>query len=188
MIAHLKGTVLFRGSKYVLIDVQGVGYKVFASLETLKNIPKKDEQVSLFTYLHVRENALDLYGFSALGELEFFEMLIGVSGIGPKSALGVLSVAPVDTLKHAIASGEITYLTKISGIGKKIAEKIIVELRDKLGGIEGFILEGGDSDALDALVSLGYSAKEAREALRKVDKNITEVDEKIKAALKTLGR
>src|SRR3989344_4807077 len=138
MIAHLSGTLLFRGTRYVIVDVSGVGYKLFTSLETLKTLPAKiSEPIKLFTHLYVRETALELYGFASMAELEFFEQLIGISGIGPKSALGILSVAPLDSLKHAIASGETTYLTKISGIGKKIAEKIIVELRDKLGGHDG---------------------------------------------------
>ncbi len=189
MIAHLSGTILFRGIKYVIIDVGGVGYKLFTSFETLKTLPTKvGEPAKLFTHLHVRETALELYGFATMAELEFFEMLIGISGIGPKSALGILSVSPLDSLKRAIASGEITYLTKISGIGKKIAEKIIVELRDKLGGPDGAPMTSDESDALDALVSLGYNVREARDALRGVVDHTQPIDKKIKEALKQLGK
>lgn len=188
MIAHLSGILVFRGTKYLIIDVAGVGYKVSVSSETVKLLPKKDERVELFTYLVVRETALELYGFTAMAELEFFEMLIGISGIGPKSAIGVLSVAPLDSLKRAIASGETSYLTKISGIGKKIAEKMILELRDKLGGMDGAPVSQSESDALDALVSLGYSTREAREALHKVSDTAESIDEKIKSALKILGK
>ncbi len=188
MIAQISGTLLFRGTRHVVVDVSGVGYKLFTSLETLKTLPAKTgEPVKLFTHLYVRETALELYGFATMSELEMFEMLIGISGIGPKSALGVLSVAPLDSLKRAIASGETNYLTKISGIGRKIAEKIIVELRDKLGGPDGAKLSNEDTDALDALESLGYNAREAREALRKVVPEAASVDQKIKAALKILG-
>ncbi len=188
MISHLSGTLLFRGTRHVLIDIAGVGYKVFVSLETFKTLPVKvGEPIKLFTHLHVRETALELYGFASMAELEFFEMLISISGIGPKSALGILSVAPLDSLKRAIASGETTYLTKISGIGKKIAEKIIVELRDKLGGPDGGVFSSDESDALDALVSLGYNIREARDALRKVPPALETIDQKIKAALKMLG-
>jgi holliday junction DNA helicase RuvA len=187
MIAHLEGKLLFRGSKYVLVDVAGVGYKAFTSQETLKHIGVKDERVALHTYLYVRETALELYGFLTMAELEMFELLIGISGIGPRSAVGVLSVAPLDSLKRAIASGEITYLTKISGIGKRIAEKIIMELRDKLGGPGGIAASPEDADALDALISLGYSAHEAREALQKIPEGTGGVDLRLKAALKMLG-
>lgn len=187
MIAHISGTLFFRGTKYLIVNVGGVGYKLSASLETLKTLPRVGEPVELYTHLYVRENALDLYGFSTMAELEFFEMLISISGIGPKSAIGVLSVAPLDSLKRAIATGETSYLTKISGIGKKIAEKMIVELRDKLSGPGGVVEPGTESDALDALVSLGYSVREARDVLHKIPPEAATVDEKIKAALKMLG-
>ena len=143
----------------------------------------------MWTHLAVRENALDLYGFIERSELEFFEMLITISGIGPKSALGILSVAPVDTLRRAISSGDTSYLTKVSGIGRKNAEKIVVELRDKLGAIDanagGTLRE--EVDALSALEALGYSAREAREALKAVGNNAISTQEKLKAALKSLG-
>ncbi|MEK7576195.1 MAG: Holliday junction branch migration protein RuvA, partial [Patescibacteria group bacterium] len=144
-------------------------------------------KVNLYTHLYVRENAMELYGFCSMAELEFFEMLICISGIGPKSAVGVLSVAPIDSLKRAIASGESSYLTKVSGIGRRIAEKIILELRDKLGGVDGVVLGSDDTDALDALIALGYNAREAREALHKVSPEKS-IDEKIKTALKSLSK
>ncbi len=187
MIASISGTLSFRGTRYVLVDVAGVGYKLFTSLETMKLLPQTGTAGKLFTHLYVRENAMELYGFSTMAELEFFEMLISISGIGPKSAIGVLSVAPLDTLKRAIATGESSYLTKISGIGNKIAQKMIVELRDKLAGEGGVAVGIDDVDALDALVSLGYTMREAREALHKLPPELTTIDEKIKAALKQLG-
>ncbi|KKU51928.1 MAG: Holliday junction DNA helicase RuvA [Candidatus Ryanbacteria bacterium RIFCSPHIGHO2_12_FULL_47_12b] len=188
MISHLSGTLLFRTSRYIVIDVGGVGYKIFISSETQKLLPQKGGQIGLFTHLYVRESALELYGFPTMAELEFFEMLIAISGIGPRSAIGILSVAPLDLLKRAIASGETAYLTKVSGIGKKIAEKIMIELRDKLAGEGGDAGAGGFSDALDALVSLGYSTKEAREALQKTSKDAETLDQKIKEALQILGQ
>ncbi|MCR4330264.1 MAG: Holliday junction branch migration protein RuvA, partial [Patescibacteria group bacterium] len=145
--------------------------------------------VSLWTHLAVRETSLDLYGFLEQPELEFFEMLITISGIGPKSALGILSVAPIDTIKHAIASGDTSYLTKVSGIGKKNAEKIVVELRDKLGGahaLDGTMLKE-DADVVAVLQSIGYSVKEARDALKGISKDTVGTSEKIKEALKQLG-
>ena len=151
---------------------------------------KNSETFSLWTHLHVRENALELYGFLEYAELEFFEMLIQISGIGPKSALGVLSVAAIDTLKKAISSGETSYLTKVSGIGRKTAEKIILELREKLGDLSeaGKTMLKGEQDVLGALESLGYSVNEAREALRHIPENIEGTNNRIKEALKNLGK
>ncbi|MEK7139933.1 MAG: Holliday junction branch migration protein RuvA [Patescibacteria group bacterium] len=186
MIGHLKGTVSFTGTGYVLIDVRGVGYKVRVSQNTLATLHHETE-TSLFTHLAVRENALDLYGFSTRAELEFFEMLISVSGIGPKTALAILSLASADTLKRAIAGGDAAYLTKVSGIGKKNAGKIVVELKDKLGGADAAarILIGADAEALEALEALGYSMRDARESVAKAKGETAQ--EKIRDALRTLG-
>jgi len=191
MITQLSGNITFTGNNYIVLDVAGVGYKVYVSLDTLRALTKqKGQTVRLWTHLAVRETSLDLYGFFEQPELEFFEMLITISGIGPKSALGILSVAPIDTIKQAVASGDTSYLTKVSGIGKKNAEKIVVELRDKLGGsytgVGGALLKE-DADVVAALQSLGYSMKEARDALKGLDKNTTGTNEKIKEALKRLG-
>jgi Holliday junction DNA helicase RuvA len=188
MIAYLEGEVLFRGSKFVILKTGGIGYKIFTSLETLGHIEKKGERASFHTHLHVRENALELYGFDSMAELEMFEMLIGISGVGPKSAIGVLSVVELDLLKRAIAAGDTVYLTKISGIGRRIAEKMILELKDKLSASGTTLGASNESDALDALVSLGYTVREAREALRAVDDPSASLDERIKKALRTLGR
>ena len=190
MIAHLEGTIAFRGMRFLIIDVGGVGYKVFVPSEALKKIPEKNNPVKLFTHLYVREDAMELYGFPTLAELEFLEMLIAISGIGPKSAIGILGIASIDTLKRAIASGETKYLIKVSGIGRKNAEKIIIELREKIGGQGAFSPEllKAESDAIEALVSLGFSASEAREALRKVPETIEETPKRVSEALKILGR
>ena len=190
MIAHLEGTIAFRGMRFLIIDVGGVGYKVFVPSEALKKIPEKNNSIKLFTHLYVREDAMELYGFPTLAELEFFEMLIAISGIGPKSAIGILGIASIDTLKRAIASGETKYLIKVSGIGRKNAEKIIIELREKIGGQGAFSPEllKAESDAIEALVSLGFSASEAREALRKVPETIEETPKRVSEALKILGR
>lgn len=171
------------------MDVAGVGYKVFVNAETLRKITKKQDTITkLWTHLYVREDALELYGFLMQGELELFETLIGVSGVGPRTALGILNVAPIDTLKRAIASGELSYLTKVSGIGRKTAEKIMVELREKFGKamVPGPELKE-EQDALEALESLGYSAREAREALRQVPETIKGTPKRVKEALRILG-
>jgi len=190
MISKLEGNIVFKGDRFVILDVSGVGYKVNVPLDILRKL-SNDSPASFWTYLAVREDALDLYGFFDQAELELFEMLIGISGVGPRSALGVMNVADVDTLKTAIASGDVAYLTKVSGIGRKSAEKIILELRDKMGIFEGGAEGTGlreESDAVDALKSLGYSPREAREALKQVPQDVKGASNRIKEALKLLGK
>jgi len=190
MISHLTGKILLRGNRFLILDINGIGYKVFVGPDVLQGV-KDTKELSLWTHMAVRENSQDLYGFLEFAELEFFEMIIQISGIGPKSGLSVLAVAPIDTLKQAISIGDTSYLTKVSGIGKKIAEKIVLELRDKLGALEGvggnsFLKE--ESDVLEALQSLGYSLHEAREALKQIPSDITDTNARIKEALKGLGK
>ncbi len=189
MIAHLKGTLLSNNTRFIVLDVHGVGYKVSITNETLERVLKTPSEVSLWTYLAVRENALDLYGFATQEEIEFFELLNTISGIGPKSALSILGSAGLETLKSAVASGNATHLTKIAGIGRKNAEKIVLELNGKLtasSDADNQTLQTG-SDAIEALQSLGYSQKEARDAIKKVPKEITNTSEVVKHALKILG-
>lgn len=190
MIACLEGKVIFKGERFLILDVNAVGYKVFITPETFKNIALDDQKIKLWTHLYVREDILELYGFLEYPELEFFESVIKVSGIGPKTALGVLNVAPLDNLKKAIASGETSYLTEVSGIGKKVAEKIVLELKDKMGFKEGMTEGMGqeDLDVLDALKSLGYSISEAREVLKLVPSDIKGVQDRLKQTLKFLGK
>ncbi len=147
-----------------------------------------NKETTVWTFLAVRENALDLYGFLQKADLELFEMLITVSGIGPKTALSVLTAVLPETVRIAISSGDSSYLTKVAGVGKKIAEKIIIELRGKFEGLDGSHLQlQKDSDATEALKALGYSQSEAREALKKVSADIDNAGEKVKQALKILG-
>lgn len=189
MIALLTGTVAFRGLRYVIIDVAGVGYRVYMSDIDLGRAGAEGAAITLHTHLHVREDIMDLYGFFTRSELEFFESLITISGIGPRSALGILGVGPVDQLKRAIAAGDIRHLTKVAGIGKKTAEKVVLELRDKLsGGAEHVMYTSGDADALEALVSLGYSQEEARDALRTVPVEVKDVKARVQQALRQLGK
>lgn len=188
MIAHITGTILDINERFVIVETNSIGYKVFVSADTLASL-HVGAQASLFTYLAVREDAMDLYGFISADQQFFFEMLLSVSGIGPKSALSILSITSIDTLKKAIATGDISYLTKVSGIGRKTAEKIVIELRDKLAAHKddaGTNLSG-EHDALEALKSIGYSQNEARDALKDIDPSITDTNARIKAALKVLG-
>jgi len=192
MIAHLSGAIFFVGDRFVILETGGVGYKVRVTLDTLQTLRKStDKKASLWIYTVVREDALDLYGFENQATLDFFEMLISVSGIGPKGALGILNVAPVDHLKEAIAMGDIGALTKVSGIGSKSAQKIILELQDKLGGHEsetGSTLLGDERDAIEGLVALGYAERSAREALKKISTETKGTGARIKEALKLLGK
>jgi len=192
MIQHIKGTIELIGAGYAVVSASGIGYKIFTTPDTIQTLSRETGKVALWTHLAVRENSMDLYGFLEHAELNFFEMLITISGIGPKGALGILSIAPIDTLKQAISTGDTIYLTKVSGIGRKNAEKIVIELKDKLGagkpgGKENSTLKE-ESDALEALIALGYSQHEARESLKKIDKEIVGTNEKVRAVLKSLGK
>jgi Holliday junction DNA helicase RuvA len=189
MIASLHGIVTHTDARHIILEVNNIGYKVFVTADTLHTM-KIGADVSLFTYLAVRENALDLYGFSNEKERNFFELLISISGIGPKGAVNILSAVSSDTLVNAIQTGSTSHLVKVSGIGRKTAEKIVLELKDKLGALaseDSSIGFSSDADALEALKMLGYDTNEARESLKKIDKSITDTGAKVKAALKVLS-
>lgn len=190
MIARLEGTISYHTDKYIIIDVSGVGYKVFISSDAMMTVNINDKY-AFWIYTAVRENSIDLYGFAHIEELEFFELLLDVSGIGPKGAMGILGMASVDTLARAIATGDTGYLTKVSGIGKKTAEKIVIELRDKMKGRVGTDTSNSslreESDIIEALKSLGYSQSEARDALKNIPDEIKSTNARIKEALKILG-
>ncbi len=189
MIALLKGKIELKTDKFIILDVNGVGYKIFCSALILKEVADDKRERKFFIHLYPRENLLDLYGFLTFEELEFFEILISVSGIGPKAALSVMMLESVKILKQAIASGQKTLLTKVSGIGNKTAERIILELRNKVfASIEDIKQLNSDSEAIDALISLGYSTSKAREALKQVPGKIKEIGGRIKEALKILGK
>ncbi len=189
MISYLRGKIILTDFKWVVLDVSGVGYKIFTNTASLPNSPQDNtKEVEFFTYLAVRENAMDLYGFQNKKELDFFELLLSVSGIGPKSAMTILSVCPISNIIRAIKLNDSNSLIKTSGIGKKNADKIVLELQGKIDKIndDDFINQDTNEDAIDALLSLGYSEKQIREVLKKVSAENTE--EKIKQALKELGK
>ena len=188
MIGWLAGEAKTLRETHLILDVSGVGYKVYALKEMLRRTTV-GSQVALWIYTAVREDTLDLYGFADEAELRLFEQLLTVSGIGPKSALAVLDIASVETLKSAISAGNASYLTNVSGIGKKTAEKIVLELKDKVGKGESMpgVLKS-DEEALEAMRSLGYSAAEARDALRKVAPEVEGGSARLKEALKLLGK
>ena len=188
MIGSIKVKIKFKTDKFLIVETSGVGYKINVSSDVLSKISRNESLGINFFWIHthVREDALDLYGFLERSELEFFEMLISISGIGPRSALTILGIASIETLRKAIATSDTSYLTKISGIGKKTAERIVIELRDKMGTELGEKSLQGELDALEALKSLGYSQNEAREALKKVSPD-GNTNTKIREALKILG-
>lgn len=190
MISFIKGTILETGNRYLVLDIHDIGYKAYVTDNTLASLTLGQE-ITLWTYQVVREDALDLYGFIDKREKGFFELLISVSGIGPKSALNILSLVSTESLVSSIRSGSASHLVKVSGIGRKTAEKIVLELSDKLGGMLGSemsVTMSSDMDVIEALKALGYETNEAREALKKIDKDIQDTGAKVKAALKQLGK
>ncbi|MDP1625437.1 MAG: Holliday junction branch migration protein RuvA [bacterium] len=192
MITHIRGTVLNKEERSVVIDVNGLGYKVFAASNALDRL-KEGSEASLWTHMAVREDAHTLYGFPSQDELNFFELLISsVSGIGPKTALGILNVSSVQNIRKAVSTGDTSHLTKVSGIGKKMADKIVLELKGKFGAEEaggtGGISLRDEVDALEALKALGYKHGDAREALKEVDPAVIDTGERVKKALKILGK
>ena len=189
MIACLSGTVRHKDLHYLVVDISGVGYKVLVTTETALDVTPSSP-IFLWTHLVVRETSLELFGFLDKETLNVFELLITIPGIGPKSALSILNVATPSTLRQAVASEDTTYLTRVSGIGKKNAEKIVLELKDKLKITKedrGLDMRS-EGDALEALVSLGYNERDAREALKRVPKETKGAGERVKAALKVLSQ
>lgn len=189
MIGHIEGEVRAVRSTFAIIGAGGIGYKVALTKEALAEL-RPETTASLWTHLAVREDALDLYGFRNEEELRIFELLLTVSGIGPKSAMAVLDVATVETLRSAISQANASYLTEVSGIGKKTAEKIVLELKDKIGAssAESKHALKGDQEAQEAMRSLGYSQNEARETLRKVPHTIVNSNDRLREALKIVGK
>lgn len=197
MIRQLSGIVAGHATNSVVIDVHGVGYLVYTS--SLGTQFKIGSEITLHTYLAVRETALDLYGFQLLDELEIFELLISLPKIGPKSASQILSQADISLLKEAVRNEDPTYLSKMSGIGKKSAEKIVAGLKEKFEtssiGIVGseesdtVSAEQADlaSDTIDALIALGYTPNDARKAIAGLPPDITSANEAVREALKFLS-
>jgi Holliday junction DNA helicase RuvA len=186
MISWLEGQVLARGKDYLLINVGGIGWKAFAPAPLLAQV-RVGEPVALHTHLHVREDALVLFAFSNEEDLAMFEMLLSVSGVGPRTALSALSGMSVDTLRLAITQDQPEILSRLPGIGKRTAQKIVLELKDKLPFAE--IPEGlaalteADAQVIDALTALGYSVVEAQRAVQLLPRDITDIEERLRRAL-----
>ncbi len=195
MIGYLRGKIISKKPTRVIIDVGGIGYLVNISISTFEKIADKEE-VSLYTYLAVKEDALDLYGFYSIAEKEMFELLISVNGIGPKSAQSILSGIQIDDLKEALKTGNIPRIILIPGIGRKTAERMIIELRDKVEslaeGVDDVTLGSANvrTDATAALVNLGYNQKIAERAVRAVSDKTPgiAIEDLIKEALASLNK
>lgn len=192
MIGRLQGKVWEeRLDGTLIIDVHGVGYLVRASSQALALAHRSPADIALLIHTIVREDVLDLYGFASDDELSFFKLLLEVSGVGPKTALGILNLAGIEVLQSAIAAGDATYLTRVSGVGKKSAERIVVELKDKLakaGLAQGHEARAGDADVLEALINLGYSREESREALKSISSDAVELSARVREALRILSK
>ncbi|MFZ2803846.1 MAG: Holliday junction branch migration protein RuvA [Patescibacteria group bacterium] len=185
MIGSLRGAVLEIHPTFLLLEVQGIGYAVKASSQVLTTV-RPGSEFFIYTHDHVREDAHDLYGFATRSEQELFERLLSVSGVGPKVALSILSAGPFDSVRRAIMAGNLDMLTSMPGIGKKTAQKIILELKGQL--VEEESMPTGDGEVLEALVSLGYSREQAREALKAVPSDITDVSLRVREALRHLAK
>lgn len=203
MIARLHGTLIEKLAPHVVVDVHGVGYEVDVPLTTFYLLPALGETVTLWTHLSVREDAHQLFGFRDRDALQVFRILIKVSGVGPKLALALLSGMEVDALRECIAREDVTLLTKVPGVGKKTAERLVIELRDKLGTLGGIRVErkpgtapsalplveapaSPEEEAESALVALGYKPAEAERAVKAVAGSHPDTAELVRAALKRL--
>ncbi len=191
MIHRLKGELRSVSGNHVLIDVGGVTLKATMPVVTLSKLPGSGQKIEILTHLHIRESGIDLYGFISEEELAFFEALISVSGIGPKSAIGILSVAPIGQLRAAISTGRAELLQKSSGVGRKTAERIVLELKDKLivsDDEETVEIMQSDRDVIEALVGLGYSRTSARGAVLEIDSKLTLTADRLRDALQKVRK
>lgn len=188
MIGFLKGRVLTKSKNSLVLNINNVGYKVFVN-DYIFEKSTIDQEISLFIYTHVREQEISLYGFSTEDEENVFKLLISVSGIGPKAALNLLSISDINSIKMAIVNKDISILTQVSGIGKKTAEKLVVELSGKIDSLD-FESNNVNSDmnVINALRSMGYSVSESRDALNEIPKNVKDTSERVRLALQFIGK
>ena len=203
MISFIRGLVADTTENAVILENNGIGYEIFMTGSSIEQVSRIDGEVKIHTYLQVREDAMQLYGFLSKDDLEMFRLLLNVNGIGPKAALGVLAGLTADELRFAILSDDIKTISKAPGIGKKTAQKLILELKDKLkledafekklaheqeaASVSGFLIHDGRQEAAEALIALGYSSTDAMKAVRKVtDVSPDDVEALLKAALKQL--
>jgi len=186
VISYLSGKIILKRDKFIILEVNTVGYKVFVSRQTMMKLPEAGESANLFTYQNVKEEALDLYGFLAYEVLEFFETLMDIRGVGPRSALDISDLGSLDKIKESILKQDEKIIEGIPGIGSKKAMTIILELTGKIKMLGA--KKGSADEAEDALMQLGFSKQQAKEALSRVPSNVKNSEDRIKLALKNLGR
>jgi holliday junction DNA helicase RuvA len=195
MIAQLAGALAYKSPEHLVVDVQGVGYQVFVSLNAFYRLPEPGNPVRLLIHTHVREDALNLYGFLDREEKDLFLLLLNVSGIGPRLALNILSGTPSQELESALEAGDLVRLVAIPGVGKKTAERLVVELRDKIKGTRaargadgGQAVSGMEAEAISALINLGYRRAEAERAVKAAcAAGATDIEAVIRSALKRVA-
>ena len=198
MIYNVNGTLTYTEPTFAVVECGGVGFKCFVSMNTLKDLTSIGTRVNLFTYMSVREDAMDLFGFSTQAELQAFKLLITVSGVGPKAAIAILSVLSPDRLSIAVSSGDVKSIQAANGVGKKTAERVVLELKDKMVGVgsasAASVVEGIQSvaassnaqEAVEVLVSLGFNQSDAATVVGAMDKSLS-VDDMIRNGLKQLS-
>ena len=191
MIGSIRGKVILKDGNYVLIETSGLGYRVLVSEKVWSKLVLNKETF-LFIYSHIREDIFDLFGFLEIEDLKLFDNLIGVSGVGPKTAMSVFSFSTRQEITDAVLKGDVEFFTRVPRLGKKNAQKIIIELKSKLKDNSSLDLSDKDSEAnkdvFEALKTFGFSHKEIGEALKNIDPKVTSADEKIKLSLKALGQ
>src|SRR3990167_1778495 len=188
MISYLQGKIIVKKDKFIILQVQDIGYKIFVSRVTLLKLPEIEENLKLFCFQDVKEKALDLYDFLTYDELDFFEILNDIHGIGPKAGLELASVGPLDKIKERVLAQDEKIFQGIPGIGSKKAMTIILELTGKIKMISGLKSKGPVDEAEDALSQLGFSRQQAKDALKQIPANIKNTEERVKQALKNLGK
>jgi len=191
MIASLRGKVILKDGLYIIVDVNGVGYRVLVSEKVWSKI-QIDSSIFLYIYSHIREDAFELFGFLEIGDIKLFENLISVNGVGPKTAMTVFSFSSREEIVNAVLKGDVAFFTRVPRLGKKNAQKIIIELKSKFKDTNSLDLSNDESEAnadvFEALRNFGFSHKEISDSLKNIDQSATTTDEKIKLALKYLAK
>jgi Holliday junction DNA helicase RuvA len=188
MISFLEGEVVEKAGARVVVDVGGVGYDVLVPTSTLASLPPVGRRTRIHTRMIVRDDAMLLYGFGSPDERELFDLLTGVTGVGPKVALAFLSSLSSDALRRSVVAGDVGALTVVPGVGKKVAQRVVLDLRDRMGGEGDLVVEGPLSDVREALLALGLTPSEASAAMTDLDADGRAVDELLKEALQRVGR
>lgn len=187
MIAFLEGMLAERAGDRVVVADGGIGYEVMVSATTLAALPTVGRRVRLLTHLQVRDDAMLLYGFAGASERDLFLMLVSVNGVGPKVALGILSVLSAEALRRAILEGDADTITIVPGVGKKVAARVVLDLKDRLGGVVELPSAGPIAEVREALLGLGLSPQEVREAMAGLDGGEAPVEELLRRALQRVG-